>query len=401
MRRRTSVPKVTSDTRPPVLAEVIDVLEHLYDPTWARDWDRVGLVCGDPRAPIRRVLLAVDPVTAVVDEALDWHADLVLTHHPLLLRPVHSVAATTAKGRLVHRLVRADCALYTAHTNADAAAPGVSDALARVLGLRDLSPLSADDPDPIDKIVTFVPQEAADLVVDALSKAGAGAVGEYARCAFTAVGIGTFVPGAGATPSIGEAGRREDVAEVRLEMVLPRPARHQVIAALRLAHPYEQPVFDIYELASWSSARGIGRVGRLAVPTTLREFALLVAEALPATAQGVRITGEPTAMIERVAVCGGAGDSLLGAARAAGVDAYVTADLRHHPTSEACEEAGDGPPYLVDVAHWSSEWPWLAGVANRLEGLLEAAGTPIEVHVSARSTDPWTFRVPSPGGVVR
>ncbi len=390
-----------TESRPPVLAEVIAVLERLYDPSWARDWDRVGLVCGDPQAPVRRVLLAVDPVASVVDEALDWHADLVITHHPLLLRPVHSVAATTAKGRLVHRLVRSDCALYTAHTNADAAAPGVSDALARVLGLRDLRPLSADAPDPIDKVVTFVPEEHVDQVVDAMAKAGAGDIGDYARCAFVSAGTGTFVPGMGRRPAIGHPGRREDVAEQRVEMVLPRAARRAVIAALQQTHPYEQVAFDLYELASWSGTRGIGRVGRLAAPTTLREFTLLVAEALPATAQGVRVAGEPTALIERVAVCGGAGDSLLGAARAAGVDAYVTADLRHHPTSEAREDVGENPPFLVDVAHWSSEWPWLAGVANRLEGHLEAAGTPIEVHVSARSTDPWTFRVPSPGGVVR
>ncbi len=128
---------------------------------------------------------------------------------------------------------------------------------------------------------------------------------------------------------------------------------------------------------------------------------MLVAEALPATVQGVRIAGDPTAEVSRVAVCGGAGDDLLDAVRAAGADVFVTADLRHHPVSELREEAGESGPYLVDVAHWASEWPWLAGVANRLEGVLEAAGTPVEVHVSQRSTDPWTFRVPSPGGVVR
>ncbi len=174
-----------------------------------------------------------------------------------------------------------------------------------------------------------------------------------------------------------------------------------MVNALHQMHPYEQPAFDVYELASWSGTRGTGRVGRLSRPTTLREFALLVAEALPATTQGVRVSGEPTSVIERVAVCGGSGDSLLEAARASGVDAFVTSDLRHHRVSEAREEVGEAPPYLIDVAHWSSEWPWLAGVANRLEGLLESAGTPVEVLVSARSTDPWTFRVPSPGGVVR
>ncbi len=387
--------------RTATLGEVVAVLEGLYDPAWARDWDRVGLTCGDPAAPVRRIVLAVDPVAAVVDEALDRNADLLITHHPLLLRPVHGIATTTAKGRLLHRLVRGDCALYTAHTNADVAVPGVSDALARVLGLRDLAPLSADEPDPVDKVVTFAPEDAVELIVDAMAKAGAGEVGEYSRCAFVASGTGTFVPGDGASPAVGSTGRRSDIAERRIEMVAPRAHRAAVLAALRQAHPYEEPAIDVYEIAAWSAQRGTGRVGELAAPTTLREFALLVAEALPASAQGVRIAGEPTAMVRRVAVCGGAGDSLLSAARASGADVYVTADLRHHPTSEAREEVGEGTPYLIDVAHWASEWPWLAGVANRLQGLLDAAGTPVEVHVSTKSTDPWIFRVPSPGGIVR
>src|SRR5918912_1720325 len=195
----------------------------MYDPAWAREWDAVGLVCGDPAAPVRRVLLAVDPVEVVVDEALAWHADLLLTHHPLLLRPVHAVAATSFKGRVIHRLVRSGCALYTAHTNADVAARGVSDALARVLGLTDLEPLAADPADPVDKIVTFVPVDGVDKVVDALAAAGAGEIGEYSRCAFASTGTGTFVPGSGARPTVGEIGHRADVDEHRVEMVLPRP----------------------------------------------------------------------------------------------------------------------------------------------------------------------------------
>ena len=392
---------MTSETSTPTLAQVVSVLEQMYDPAWARDWDAVGLVCGDPGAPVRRVLLAVDPVESVVDEAVAWHADLLLTHHPLLLRGVHGVPATTPKGKVVHRLVRAGCGLYTAHTNADVAAPGVSDALARVLGLTDLEPLDADPTDPTDKIVTYVPETGVAKVIDALTAAGAGAIGEYSRCAFTATGQGTFTPGPGARPTVGEIGRRTDVEEHRVELVAPRARRSAVLAALRAAHPYEEPSYDVYELAAWSGPRGIGRVGRLAAPTTLREFAMLVAEALPGSAQGVRIAGDPMGEVHRVAVCGGAGDSLLDAARASGADVFVTADLRHHVVSEARETAGEGRPYLVDVSHWTSEWPWLAGVANRLEGALEAGGTPIEVHVSVKCTDPWTFRVPSPGGIVR
>ena len=405
---------MTTEHRVPVVADVVRVIESMYDPAWARDWDAVGLVCGDPQAPVRRVLLAVDPVDAVVEEALTWHADLVLTHHPLLLRPVHGMPATTAKGKALHRLVRGGAALYTAHTNADAAARGVSDALARVLGLTDLEPLSADPPDPMDKIVTWVPASEVDKVVDALAAAGAGELGEYARVAFLGESDVTLVrssdgDGSGTDPAglgpagAGGAGNPETAGRRRVEMLMPRAARSAVVAALRAVHPERDlgPFVHVHEVAGWSSPRGIGRVGRLGAPTTLREFALLVAEALPATAQGVRIAGEPTAEISRVAVCGGAGDSLLAAVRECGADVYVTADLRHHPVSEAREEAGSTGPYLVDVAHWASEWPWLAGVGNRLQGAMEQAGMPIEVHVSNRSTDPWTFRVPSPGGVVR
>ncbi len=393
------VPRVTNDARQPRLADVIAVLEGMYDPAWARDWDSVGLVVGDPEAPIRRVLLAVDPAPAVVEEAVAWRADLVLTHHPLLFRAVNSAAATTPKGRVIHQLVRAGCALYTAHTNADAAAPGVSDALARVMGLTDLVSLAPDPADPMDKIVTFAPEDATDVVIDAMASAGAGERGNDRRCAWTTPGAGTLVRPVDRDGL--EHLEQETRKEQRIEMVLPRHRRAEVLTALRAVHPDSRPVIDVLELAEWPGPRGIGRVGRLGSTTSLREFAMLVAEALPATVGGVRVAGDPGAPVSRVAVCGGAGDSLLDQARASGADVYVTSDLRHHPALDARDAAGEAPPYLVDVAHWAGEWPWLAGVSNRLAGALEAQGTPVEVQVSAKCTDPWTFRVPSPGGVVR
>jgi dinuclear metal center YbgI/SA1388 family protein len=261
------------------LADIVGIFEDRYDPAWAESWDAVGLVCGDPGAQVRRVLFAVDPVAEVADEALGWGADLIVTHHPLLLRPVHGVPATTPKGRLVHRLIRGGTALFTAHTNADVADPGVSDALARAVGLTgDLRPLSPSPDDP---------------------------------------------------------------------------------------------------------RRGLGRVGELPEPLTLREFAAGAAEGLPATAGGLRVAGDPDALIRTVAVCGGAGDSLLGAARAAGADVYLTADLRHHPASEFREA---GTTALVDAAHWATEWPWLRDAA----GLL--GETNVETRISAAVTDAWTFR---------
>ncbi|MBD7918202.1 Nif3-like dinuclear metal center hexameric protein [Cellulomonas sp. Sa3CUA2] len=382
------------------LAEVVAALEARYPPRTAESWDRVGLAAGDPAAPVRRVLLAVDPVAAVVDEALAWDADLLVTHHPLLLRPVHSVAATTYKGALLHRLVRAGCGLYTAHTNADAAHGGVAEALADAVGLVGTEPLVPADAPALDKHVVMVPVAAADALVDALAEAGAGQVGAYARCAWTTTGEGTFTPLPGASPAVGAVGRRETVAEARVEMVAPRHLRGRVVAAMRAAHPYEEPAFDVLEAAALPGRTGLGRVGTLPTPLPLHAFAAAVARAVPATAQGVRYAGDPDMPVRRVAVLGGSGDSLFDAVRAADVDAYVTADLRHHPASEQQEraafEAGDGPPRpaLVDLAHSASEWLWLPRAADALRADLAAAGTTVETRVSTRRTDPWTGHVP-------
>jgi dinuclear metal center YbgI/SA1388 family protein len=269
----------------PTLQDVVAVLERVYDPSWAESWDAVGLVCGDPDATVRLVAFAVDPVAAVVDEAIERGADLLVTHHPLFLRGVHGVPATTFKGRIVHRLIRGGVALFTAHTNADSADPGVSDALAGVLGLTGLTPLE------------------------------------------------------------------------------PRAGNPEL---------------------------GAGRVGELPAAESLAAFADRVSRALPATAAGVRFAGDPERPVRRVAVCGGSGDSFFGAVTAAGVDAYVTADLRHHPASEALAAGG---PALVDVAHWASEWPWLEHAARTLRSELAAAGTTVDTYVSTLVTDPWTAHV--------
>nr|WP_027500022.1 Nif3-like dinuclear metal center hexameric protein [Rhodococcus sp. UNC363MFTsu5.1] len=369
------------------LAEVIDALELAYPPALAESWDSVGLVCGDPADEVSRVLIAVDATESVVEEALTWGAQLLLVHHPLLLRGVDTVGAHTPKGALVHRLIRSGCALYTAHTNADSADPGVSDALALALGLTVTGPLDPAPSEPLDKWVVMVPTTDTDAVRGALFAAGAGEVGDYRDCSWTVTGTGQFLPGAAATPALGEVGRLERVAEDRVEVVARRSLRRRVLGALRDAHPYEEPAFDVLELADTGSPRGIGRIGELAAPETLRQFTARVRAALPETTWGVRAAGDPDAQVRTVAVCGGSGDSLLGVAAARGVDAYVTADLRHHPADEHVRAGG---PALVDVAHWASEFPWCA----QARGVLDArfAGTPGWASaVSAVRTDPWTL----------
>jgi dinuclear metal center YbgI/SA1388 family protein len=376
---------------PPTLAEVGRLLDRLYDPSWADAWDAVGTVTGHPEQPVAKIMFAVDPVQAVIDEAVEWRADLLVVHHPLLLRPVQSVGAISPKGRVVHDLISNGVALHVCHTNADSPTAGVSEALALTLGLRDSGPLVAADRSPLDKIVTFVPHEHTQRIIDALAQAGAGAIGEYDRCAFTATGLGTFRPGPAADPTIGAAGEISQVDETRLEMVLPRNSRLRVVEALRSAHPYEEPAFDVFELAPLPTERGSGRIGRLAAEQTLRHFAEHVAGVLPATAQGVRVAGDEGRMIRTVAVVGGAGDSLLAEVRAAGPDVYLTSDLRHHPASEFREHPE--APALIDVSHWAAEWTWLPVVERALTQELYRRDVTVETHVSRIPTDPWTFRV--------
>lgn len=368
------------------LADVLEVLEELYPAATAETWDAVGLVCGDPATPVRRVLLAVDPVEAVVDEVVAGGFDLLLTHHPLFLRGTTSVAATTPKGRVVHRLLAAGAALHVAHTNADVAAPGVSDALAEVFGLRDLRPLSPAAGEALDKLVVYVPVADTGRLLDALADAGAGQVGDYDRCAWSTTGTGTFRPLPGADPAVGSVGEVAEVPESRLEVVLPRDRRARVLRAMLDAHPYEEPAYDLLELATVPGRQGLGRVGELPAPLPLGELTERAAAVLPATAWGVRAAGDPAQTVTTLAVSGGSGDSLLAAAVRSGADAFLTADLRHHPASEA--PAGLA---LLDAAHWATEWPWLVDAARRLTD-----ATNVDTVVSTLVTDPWTHSARSP-----
>ena len=366
------------------LADVIAVLDDAYPPGLAHDWDSVGLVCGDPNDIVDSVTVAVDATAAVVDTV--GPRGLLLAHHPLLLRGVDTVAASSGKGALIHRLIRAGSALFTAHTNADAANPGVSDALAETLGLTIESVLEPVFPGPaLDKWVIFVPGPAADAVRSAVFAAGAGQIGDYSHCSWTVTGSGQFLPAVGATPAIGAVGSLQRLPEDRVEVIAPAALRDRVLAAMRSAHPYQEPAFDVIALAPLPAGVGTGRIGQVLRPQRFADFVASVRSALPTTTWGVRGSGDPDATVSRVAVCGGAGDSLLAAVAAAGVQAYVTADLRHHPADEHRRVSAVG---LVDVAHWASEYPWCAQAAAVMRAHF---GSALPVTVCPLRTDPWNI----------
>lgn len=370
----------------PALKDLVDLLHSWYPPSTAEDWDAVGLVHGDLDAPVAKVMFAVDPTLEVAQEAAEWGADLLVVHHPLFLKPVHGFTTGTPKGRTLTTLSRAGCALLAAHTNADQATGGVSEAMASTLGLTRAEPLVRAPAEPLDKLTVFVPLDAAGAVRAALADAGAGRLGDYEAASFSTTGEGRFRPLPGADPAIGEVGKPEVVDEARVEVVLPRARRTAVVRALLQAHPYEEPAYAVGEVADPGvAATGTGRIGEV-TPTTLRRFAEHVQSVLPGTVHGVRVGGDPDREVRRVALCGGAGDFLLDRVRASGADVYVTSDLRHHVAGEFLEHGG---PALVDVAHWAAEWTWLPVVERRLK---QELGDTVGTRVSSTCTDPWTFR---------
>ncbi|WP_028477363.1 Nif3-like dinuclear metal center hexameric protein [Nocardia sp. CNY236] len=366
------------------LADLIAVLDAAYPPALAESWDSVGLVCGDPAQESTRVMFAVDATEATVGEAIAWGAEALVVHHPLLLRGVDTVAASTPKGALLHQLIRSGCALFTAHTNADCADPGVSDALAARLGLAVTGPLVAKPESVVDNWVIHVPDSHTDAVLAALFAAGAGGAGNYRECALSMSATSQFRPVAAAVPTHGALGELHRVEGDRVEVVAPPSARSSVLAALHAAHPYEDPAYHLTERATLPSSLGIGRIATLRQPESFRAFTDRVARSLPSTVWGVRAAGEADRVVRTVAVCGGSGDSYLDAVTRLGVDVYVTADLRHHPVDEHLRMGG---PALIDAAHWATEFPWCA----QAEAVVRTALPNVQTTVSALRTDPWTL----------
>ena len=350
--------------------EIQKAVEGIAPASLAEDWDNVGLQVGDPSARVTRVLVALTPLPEVFEEAEEIGADFLLFHHPLIFRPLKSVDTGCYPGDLVARAIGGNLAVHAAHTNYDAAPGGVSVALAEALGLR--GPLEVVVPrGSAKKIVVFVPEEDADAVADALSRAGAGRIGDYTRCTFRSPGTGTFFGGEGTAPYAGEGGRLEKVSELRLETVVPDHLVYGAVAAIRASHPYEEPAFDVYPVDGRPDGCGYGRVGRLAEPLPPEGLAGYVSDALDFP---VRLVSDPAPgrPVERVAVLGGSGGSFIREAAASGADAYVTGDLSYHDTLLA-ESLGMA---AVDAGHAGTELPSLAPLARRLG---EVVDVPVSV----------------------
>ncbi len=366
-------------------------LDALYPPQHAEGWDQVGLHVGDRRTDrVRGVLVALDVTEAVLDEAATLGADLVIAHHPLLFSALRRLTPDTASGRIALKAARQGCAVLAAHTNVDKAVDGTSHPAAHVLDLQDRRPIRPLDADPGAapvKIVTFVPVDQTRAVIAAMAEGGAGVIGDYTECAFTSPGTGTFRPGPDTDPHVGTPGRIEEVAEHRVEMVVATRDLQTVLGRLRQAHPYEEVPVDLYPLRAARSdtpARGLGVIGDLPDPLPLREVARLLASGLPSPHLRVA-AADPDRRVRTVAVCGGAGDSLIGDLDPAQVDVFVTGDLKHHVTLDAMTMG----LALIDAGHFATEDPAMDAVVAHLQAGRDTHGLTAPIHRSRVNTDPW------------
>ncbi len=359
---------------------VRDVLTRLEDwaPAWtAEAWDRVGLATGHPQAPARRIWVALELDDALLDQALAASVDLLLLHHPPIFKPLTDLRADRPATARLLKAAAAGLAIAAAHTNLDSAPGGVNDALATRLGLVETRVLVPAGTGGQVKLVVFIPPDHYEEITRALFAAGAGRIGTYRECAFVNPGNGTFLAPPDGNPYLGRAGERELVSELRLETILPAVSAPAVVAALKAAHPYEEPAYDLYPLNQPPVGVGLGRLGRLDPPQSPESFATAAAAELGSPAP--LMAGRPPQTLERVAVVGGSGGDMLAAAAGAGAQMLVTGEAHHHSAQEA-SDLGIG---LLVLGHFETENVIVEPWARRLASELAAAGFVCEVR-------PWT-----------
>lgn len=367
------------------ISDILGIINKKFPFALAEEWDNAGLQLGAPTAQVKRLMVALDPLPEVIDEALARDCQLLVTHHPLIFKPLRQVTAGSATGRLVLQAAAQGLAVLAMHTNYDIAADGLNDLLAARLGLQEARPLKVTGRDTLVKLVVFVPESHLAQVRQALFE-HALSLGNYRDCSFVAPGEGTFTPQAGAQPAVGAVGRMEQVAERRLELLVSQRHLARALRTLLAVHPYEEPAFDCYPLLNEGATWGIGRIGCLDDACSLADFSDHVLERLGGG--HVRLVGDPGRAIRRVAICSGSGSSLLQDAVRAGADLLVTGDIKYHEAREA-EACGIA---LLDAGHFATERLMVTAVQQFLQTALAGAGYDCAVLVAEGEQDPFRAR---------
>jgi len=361
----------------PLVSDVCGYLDRFAPPATAADWDNVGLLLGDPNRPAFRILTCLTVTPEVVAEAIEERVELIVTHHPILFRGAKRLTTASADGKLLLPLIQWSIAVYSPHTAFDNCHGGINDGLCYRLGLADVRPLRPRDGRRDFKLVVFTPEKDLAKLSDALFAAGAGKIGQYEQCSFRSAGAGTFYGTSETAPTVGERGRREDVSEWRLEVLVAEKNVEAAIAAIRGAHSYEEPAYDVYPLRP-APGPGEGRIGNLPEPVFLRNLAQTIKQQL--RANSAQFLGDPDKLVTRIGIACGAGGEFLKDAAKDGADAFLTGEMRFHDQLNA-EAAGMG---VILPGHYASERPGVEDLATRLQWAFPGAS----VRPSKRERDP-------------
>jgi dinuclear metal center YbgI/SA1388 family protein len=363
--------------------EVIQTFESFSPKNLAMEGDKIGLQIGNLSKKVRNIMIALDVLEEVVEEAIAKDVQLIIAHHPLIFRPLQRITSEDPAGRLIEKLIKHDIAVYAAHTNLDVAKGGVNDLLADALGLQKTEVLYPTFETKLKKLVVYVPRSHEDQVREAIGKAGAGSIGEYSYCSFSTSGTGRFLPGDKASPFIGTIGEIEAVDEMKIETVFPEKLEKKILSAMLKAHPYEEVAYDLYSLENKGETLGLGRIGKVQ-ETTLKGFAEVVKKALDVKA--VRVVGNLDAHVKKVAVLGGDGNKYYPHALFKGADVYITGDFYYHTALDASALGLN----IIDPGH-NVEKVMKKGVANKLTQLFSEKGYNVSVFPSELHTDPFQF----------
>lgn len=363
---------------------VIQWFEQLAPKHYAEPDDKIGLQLGTLNKEIHKVLVTLDVNEEVVEEAIRTGAELIIAHHPIIFRPLAHLQTDFPAGRLYEKLIKHDISVYVAHTNLDVAEGGINDIMAELLELKELAPLQEIHTEKLNKLAVFVPKDHHDKVLEALFKAGAGWIGNYSHCSFNIEGTGTFMPMEGTDPYIGKQGRLERVNEVRVETIVPASVQRRVVQALLKAHPYEEVAYDLYPMDLKGRSFGLGRVGKLAEPMTLRELVGKTKDVF--NVPMVRVVGDPERQVRKIAVLGGAGRSYMKSALFAGADVFITGDIDYHTAHDALA-AGMA---IIDPGH-NIEKIMKERVAEYMREKARENRSDTEFTASGINTEPFQF----------
>ncbi len=369
--------------------KIIDVINEMLKAAPSElqlDYDNSGLQVGDVSQDVKNVMVALDVNADTIKKAAIKGVNLIISHHPMIFKPVKKVDARETAGKMIIGAIKSDICVFSRHTNFDTAFGGLNDILAERLGVSDTTPLVSLEDKSMCKLVVFVPIGYEEALRQALFSIGAGVVGDYPHCSFGVRGEGTFAPPESSNPFTGEKGRDNTVNETRLEMVLPCAKLDKAASVIAREHPYEEPAYDIYPLTIKRSRAGLGRVGKLSAAMTLRELGEMVKEKLKIT--HLRYIGNPKAKIRRVALCGGSGGSLISAAISSGAEAYITGDIKYHEALDA----KDAKLNIIDAGHFSTEMIFVEHVRKSLNSFFTSTGNDVKVF-SYKSSDPFGFFV--------